>query len=132
MSIPKGGRGKKAEYRTVPVRCPEPLKLTVQEIIRRYHAQEFQPSDLEAECERLKARLAELEKTPAAMSEAQILASMSELSEEYLKRIPKSTAAQADEICDQIIEEMAKAGFTPNMQVVFVSRIVEEFSRYQL
>jgi FtsZ-binding cell division protein ZapB len=39
MSLPKGGRGKQAPYKTIQVRCPEPVKLIVQEIIRQFHEQ---------------------------------------------------------------------------------------------
>lgn len=40
MSTPKGGRGKQAPYKTIQVRCPEPVKPRVQEIIRQFHEQE--------------------------------------------------------------------------------------------
>jgi predicted nucleic acid-binding Zn-ribbon protein len=39
MSLPKGGRGKQAPYKTIQVRCPEPIKPIVQEIIRQFHEQ---------------------------------------------------------------------------------------------
>lgn len=39
MSLPKGGRGKQAPYKTIQVRCPEPVKPIVQEIIRQFHEQ---------------------------------------------------------------------------------------------
>jgi hypothetical protein len=40
MSLPKGGRGKQAPYKTIQVRCPEPVKARVQEIIRQFHEHE--------------------------------------------------------------------------------------------
>lgn len=39
MSIPKGGRGKSATYKTIQVRCPEPVKPLVVELIRQFHEQ---------------------------------------------------------------------------------------------
>jgi hypothetical protein len=113
MTTPKGGRGKKANYKTVPVRCPEPLKFTVHELIRRYHAQEFVPPTAH--------------RPPAELSDSELLASMAALAAEYGKRIPKSTEEQAEEIVDQIIAEMEAANFTPSMQLQCVARIVEKF-----
>lgn len=61
---PKGGRGKRAEYRTVQVRCPEPIKQAVTELINRWHLGETeqpeqsqddsQLTELRAEIEQLK------------------------------------------------------------------------------
>lgn len=35
---PKGGRGKRAKYLTVPVRCPEPIKPEVMTLINFWHS----------------------------------------------------------------------------------------------
>lgn len=111
MTTPKGGRGKKADYKTVPVRCPEPLKFTVHELIRRYHAQEFVPPPAH--------------KPPAELSDSELLNSMAALAAEYAKRIPKSTEQQAEEICDKILSMMQAAGFTHDMQLQCVAQILE-------
>lgn len=37
MSIPKGGRGKMASYKTIQVRCPEPVKDKVMQVIQSFH-----------------------------------------------------------------------------------------------
>lgn len=37
MTNPKGGRGKKATYKTVVVRIPEPLLLAVQKMVSEFH-----------------------------------------------------------------------------------------------
>lgn len=72
MTTPKGGRGKKAPYRTIQVRCPEPLKKEVAQLIERYHSQQqshsvisksehIPPFQSEGDAEKLKARIAELD-----------------------------------------------------------------------
>lgn len=113
MSIPKGGRSKKADYQTIQIRCPKPLKHTVQEIIRRYHTQEFVPPPSS--------------KPAAELSEEELLASMAELAGEYSRRIPKSMMEQVDDLCDQIIAEMEAAGFSDNEKSQFVALLNERF-----
>jgi len=60
---PKGGRGKRADYNTVQVRCPEPVKSAVINLINQWHlggvqqSQSEQPTELmelQAEIEALK------------------------------------------------------------------------------
>lgn len=74
MSLPKGGRGKQAPYKTIQVRCPEPVKPIVQEIIRQFHEQgtvnsvgnlntsleQSQVLELNQQIEALQARLEEV------------------------------------------------------------------------
>lgn len=112
MTTPKGGRGKKADYRTIQVRCPEPLKFTVHELIRRYHAQEFTPQPIP--------------KAPAAMSDEELLAMMAELGKEYSQRIPKSTEQLADELVDRIIGEWDETEIPQSVRLQVVARITEE------
>ena len=58
---PKGGRGKRAEYLTVQVRCPEPIKPEVMTLINLWHStgettqaqQTNQLDELQAEINRL-------------------------------------------------------------------------------
>lgn len=56
---PKGGRGKRAEYQTVQVRCPEPIKPEVMALINQWHStgettQQTNPLDeLQSEINRL-------------------------------------------------------------------------------
>lgn len=56
---PKGGRGKKADYRTIQVRCPEPIKQAVTQLIDQWHStgetsqQTNQLDELQAEIIRL-------------------------------------------------------------------------------
>ena len=51
---PKGGRGKRAEYQTVQVRCPEPIKTAVVNLINQWHLGETNPPKVN-ELEELKA-----------------------------------------------------------------------------
>lgn len=58
---PKGGRGKRADYNTVQVRCPEPVKMAVVNLIDQWRLGGIQPSEqptklmeLQAEIEALK------------------------------------------------------------------------------
>jgi uncharacterized coiled-coil DUF342 family protein len=74
MSIPKGGRGKQAAYKTIQVRCPEPIKPLVVELIRQFHEQgtanpvsnlntslgQSQALELNQQIEALQAQLEEL------------------------------------------------------------------------
>lgn len=41
MDIPKGGRGKKAPYKTTHVRIPEPIKAEVERMAAQYRAGEL-------------------------------------------------------------------------------------------
>lgn len=55
---PKGGRGKRADYVTVQVRCPEPIKAAVINLINQWHLGETTPQtnqldELQAEIIRL-------------------------------------------------------------------------------
>ncbi len=45
MVKPKGGRGKRAGYATVQVRCPEPIKSAVVNLINQWHLGEVQQSE---------------------------------------------------------------------------------------
>lgn len=110
---PKGGRGKKADYRTVQVRCPEPLKFTVCQMIQRWHAQEFVPQP-------------EPTKLPAAMSDAEILVQMAVLGEEYSKRVPKSIGSEADELAQAFFALMEKEGLSQNEKMAVAARLAEE------
>lgn len=108
---PKGGRGYKADYKTVSVRCPEPLKLTVHSIIKRWHAQEFQPQSNACD--------------PSVMSDEDILNLMGRLGKEYGDRLPKSTEQQADELVDSLIEEWDEQNIPESIRLQVVARLNE-------
>ncbi len=66
----KGGRGKKAPYKTISVRCPEPLKAVVLGIIHRFHEDGTlpeNPSNPAGEIAELKQRIERLEKENALL-----------------------------------------------------------------
>ncbi|MFM6194509.1 MAG: hypothetical protein ACKPEN_07890 [Planktothrix sp.] len=54
---PKGGRGKRADYTTVQVRCPEPIKEAVVNLINQWHLGEVQPSESVTELTELKTEI---------------------------------------------------------------------------
>ena len=62
----KGGRGKKAPYKTVSVRCPEPVKAAVMRLIQKFHDDQVTADDqvaaLKEDLRRLKAENALLRK----------------------------------------------------------------------
>ncbi|HEY9750049.1 MAG TPA: hypothetical protein V6C63_15295 [Allocoleopsis sp.] len=74
MPTPKGGRGKQAPYKTIQVRCPEPVKPLVAELIRQFHErgtansvdnlntslEQSQVLELNQQIETLRARLEEV------------------------------------------------------------------------
>lgn len=84
----KGGRGKKAPYRTVSVRCPEPVKPLVLGIIHQFHQQTLtdktnSTSDvaadvvaLQKEIATLKERIEKLEKEKTFFKQALTKASL--------------------------------------------------------
>lgn len=112
MSIPKGGRGKKAPYKTVQVRCPEPVKPVVEKIIDQFRSGE----------ENLNTG-----KPLSSMSNDELWNLMSGLSKECSKRFPRTTAQQAEELVDQIMAEMEAAGLDHNAQLRVVTRLTETF-----
>ncbi|MBD2485661.1 hypothetical protein [Planktothrix sp. FACHB-1365] len=57
MVRPKGGRGKRADYTTVQVRCPEPIKAAVVNLINQWHLGEVQPSESATELTELKTEI---------------------------------------------------------------------------
>lgn len=67
----RGGRGKKAPYKTTSVRCPEPIKASVMQLIQRFHAGEVAADDGFAtdgdEVVALKQRIDRLEKENALL-----------------------------------------------------------------
>jgi vacuolar-type H+-ATPase subunit H len=111
MVASRGGRGKKADYETIQVRCPKPIKPEVQELIRQFHAGE----DV----------VAKTANSPRAMSDEEIMISMGELGKELLSRLPKSTERQAEEICDRIIREMENYNLSQNEKEQFIAHLVE-------
>ncbi|VXD22402.1 hypothetical protein PL8927_750078 [Planktothrix serta PCC 8927] len=57
MVKPKGGRGKRADYNTVQVRCPEPIKSAVVNLINQWHLGEVQQSEPVTELTELQAEI---------------------------------------------------------------------------
>jgi chromosome segregation ATPase len=58
---PKGGRGKRAEYQTIQVRCPEPVKPEVMALINHWHATgETTQSQHDTEINQLQAEISRL------------------------------------------------------------------------
>jgi predicted nuclease with TOPRIM domain len=59
---PKGGRGKRADYNTVQVRCPEPIKAAVVNLINQWHLGGIQQSEQPIELMELQAEIETLKK----------------------------------------------------------------------